>query len=96
LPCASRYIVAGRAEIIERRFRGGEAQRHDPAGRVVDEGEQAAHRPAILEPGVLRAVDLHQLAQAIAPPARLMGRGEPMPAVTPQTVRYHPTAQRFA
>jgi hypothetical protein len=31
-----------------------------------------------------------------AGPARLMGRGKPMSAVTPQTVRDHPTAQGLA
>jgi hypothetical protein len=35
---------------------------------------------------VLRAVDLHQFAQAIAPPARLMRRGETMPTVLPQSI----------
>jgi hypothetical protein len=49
---------------------------------------------AILEPGVLRAVDLHQLAQAIAPPARLMRRGETMPTVLPQPIRHHHRALR--
>ena len=39
--------------------------------------------PARLEPGVLRAVDLHQFAQAIAPPARLMRRGQAVPPIDP-------------
>src|ERR1700738_5079048 len=76
-------IGAARAEIIKRRFRGDEPQLHQPARRVIHESQQRARRTAILEPGVLRAVDLHQFAQAVAPPARLMWRGETMPTVLP-------------
>src|SRR6266478_203578 len=76
-------IGARRPEVIERRFRGDEPQLHQPARRVIHESQQRARRAAILEPGVLRAVDLHQFAQAIAPPARLMRRGETMPTVLP-------------
>jgi hypothetical protein len=76
-------IGAGRPEVIKRRFRGDEPQLHQPARRVIDKSQQRAWRAAILKPGVLRAVDLHQLAQAIAPPARLMRRGETMPTVLP-------------
>src|SRR5215472_8561510 len=45
---------------------------------------------------MLRAIDLHQLAQAIAPPARLMRRGETMATVLPQPIRDHPAAQGLA
>src|SRR6266481_2789963 len=76
-------IGAGRPEVIKRRFRGDEPQLHQPARRIIHETQQRARRAAILEPGVLRAVDLHQFAQAIAPPARLMRRGETMPTVLP-------------
>jgi hypothetical protein len=55
-----------------------------------------ARRTAILEPGVLRAVDLHQFAQAIASPPRLTRRGQTMPTVLPQPVSDHPTAQGLA
>src|SRR5213079_1666857 len=65
-------IGAGRPEVIKRRFRGDKPQLHQPARRIIDKSQQRARRAAILEPGVLRTVDLHQLAQAIAPPARLM------------------------
>src|ERR1700720_4129993 len=91
LPCASR-----RPEVIKRRFRGDEPQLHQPARRVIHESQQRARRAAILEPGVLRAVDLHQFAQTIAPPARLMRRGETMPTVLPQPIGDHPTAQCLA
>jgi len=76
-------IGAGCPEVIKRRFRGDEPQLHQPARRIIHKSQQRARRAAILEPGVLRAVDLHQFAQAIAPPARLMRRGETMPTVLP-------------
>src|SRR5882762_9320347 len=76
-------IGAGCPEVIKRRFRGDEPQLHQPARRIIHKSQQRARRAAILEPGVLRAVDLYQFAQAIAPPARLMRRGETMPTVLP-------------
>jgi hypothetical protein len=35
---------------------------HQSAGGVIDVDEQGAARPAILEPSVLRSIDLDQLA----------------------------------
>src|ERR1700720_1286269 len=89
-------IGARRPEVIKRRFLGDEPQLHQPARRVIHKSQQRARRTAILEPGVLRAVDLHQFAQTIAPPARLMRRGETMPTVLPQPIGDHPTAQCLA
>jgi hypothetical protein len=68
-------IGTRRPEVIKRRFRGDEPQLHQPARRVIHKSQQRARRAAILEPGVLGAVDLHQFAQTIAPPTRLMRRG---------------------
>jgi hypothetical protein len=65
---------------------------HQPADRIVDECQQRAGLAAILEPGVLRAVDLHQFTQTIPPPGRLVRRGQPMTAANPQSVGNHPTA----
>jgi hypothetical protein len=45
---------------------------------------------------MLRAINLRQLAQAIAPPTRLMRGGETMPTVLPQSIRDHPAAQGLA
>jgi hypothetical protein len=42
---------------------------------------------------VFRAVDLHQLAKAIAPAAWLMRGGQTMAVVDPQIRRDHPAAQ---
>ena len=44
---------------------------------------------------MFRAVDLHQLAKAIAPAAWLMRGGQTMAAVDPQIRRDHPAAQRL-
>src|SRR5271154_6418979 len=57
-------IAAGRPEVIKRRFRGDEPQLHQPARRVIHKSQQRAWRAAILKPGVLRALALHQLAPA--------------------------------
>jgi hypothetical protein len=52
-----------------------------PAGGIVHESQQRAHRAAVLEPGVFRTVDLHQFAQTVAPLARLVRGGKAVPAV---------------
>ena len=52
-------IGARRVEIGESRLAPDELQMHQPAGRIVDEHQQGALRPAILEPPVLAAIDLH-------------------------------------
>ncbi len=72
--CPGLQIGAGRMEIGEGQLRLDELQMHQPAGRVINEHQQGALRPAIFEPPMLRAVDLHQLANAVAPPSRLVDR----------------------
>ena len=69
---------------------------HQPAGRIVDEHQQGALRPAILEPPVLAAVDLDQFADALAPRARLMNPLLPLLAIKPQPVGDHPLPQGLA
>jgi hypothetical protein len=39
---------------------------------VIDKHQQSALRPAILKPPMLAAIDLHQLADTLAPAAGLM------------------------
>ena len=51
--------------------------------------------PAIFEPPMLAAVDLYQLADALAPRTGLMNASQALLAVKPQTVRDHPLAQRL-
>ena len=73
----------------------GKTQRHQPTGGVVDEHDQRAAPPPILEPRVGRTVDLHQLAQRRPPLAALMDpRATALPA-PPQPLRHHPLAQRL-
>jgi hypothetical protein len=58
-------------------------QLHQPAGGVVDEHQQRAHRSPVLEPGVVAAIDLDELAQAGSPVARLVDLGRALPARRP-------------
>ena len=44
---------------------------------------------------VLRSVDLHQFAQTLTAPARLMRRGQAMPTIHPQPIPDHPLPQRL-
>ena len=67
---------------------------HQPAGRVVDKHQQSALRPAVFEPPMLAAVDLHQFADAFAPRPRLVNLLA-LFAIAPQPVSDHPLAQRF-
>src|ERR1700733_7878106 len=54
-------ISTGRSEVIERRLRGHEPQLHQTTRCIVDECQQCAGLAARLEPGMFRAIDLHQL-----------------------------------
>ena len=67
---------------------------HQPAGRVVDKHQQSALRPAVFEPPMLAAVDLHQFADAFAPRPRLVNLLALL-AIAPQPGFDHPLAQRF-
>src|SRR3954463_4647400 len=65
------------------------------AGRIVHEHQKGAGRAAVLEPAVLAAVDLDQLAQVLAAMTRrlkalALGPREPKPGLD------HPVAQRLA
>ena len=71
-------------------------QLNQSARRIIDKAQKCARWPTILEPGVLRAVDLHQFAQPIAPPARLMLQEETMATILPQPMGDHPAAQGLA
>ena len=66
-------VGAGRVKIGKGRLTLDKLQVHQPTGRVVDEHQQGALRAAILKPPVLVPVDLYQLADAVAPVARLSG-----------------------
>src|SRR5262249_4911883 len=68
-------------------------QVHQPTRRVVDEHEQGALRATILKPPVLAAVNLHELANALAPGAGLMDALPPLLAIEPQPILDHPQPQ---
>ena len=71
-------------EIGKGRFAFDKLQVHQPTRRIVDEHEQRALRATIPKPPVLAAVDLHQLANALAPGAGPMDRLSPLLAIEPQ------------
>ena len=73
-------IRSGRMEVVERVLGAGKAQMKQLAGRIVDEDEQGAFGATVLEPPMVRAVDLHQLTQAVALPVRLMQPPLPLTA----------------
>src|ERR1700730_923571 len=83
-------INAGRVEIGKGRFALDKLQVHQPAGRGIDEHQQRALRPAILAPPMLTAVDLHLLADAIAPAAGLVNVLQTLLAVSPNPSLDHP------
>jgi hypothetical protein len=92
----SLQIGPGRVKIGKGRLALDELKVHQPAGRIVDEDQQRALRPAILEPPMLAAVDLYQLADAFAPIAGLVNALQALFAIEPQPVRDHPLAHRLA
>ncbi len=90
-----RQVRARRAHVRLGRLRRDEARRQQPRRRVVHVRDQRACRPAALEPGVRRAVDLHQIAQTLPPRGRLrcsrtarrdFGRHGPSSIIQPRSV----------
>src|SRR5215218_3999139 len=82
-------------EVVEGRLGWHEAQVHETARRVVDEHQERARRAAVLEPPMLGAVDLHELAHAVPAGARLVHGLEPLLAVAPEAVSQHPLPDRL-
>ena len=70
----------------ERRLRRDEPQQYQPADRSSTVCS-SLHGGRVFEPGVLRAIDRHQFAQAIAPPARLMSARADDADGPPQAIR---------
>ena len=88
-------VGAGGSEISKGRLTLDKLEVHQATGRVVNEHEQRALRPAILKPPVLAAVNLDQLANAIAPVTGLMDTLPPLLAIEPQPRFNHPKPQRL-
>src|SRR5438874_375683 len=72
-------IPPGGAEVVERGLDLGEGEFHEPARGVVDVHEQRAHGTAVLEPRVLRAVDLDELAETGPPGPRRLAAPQALP-----------------
>jgi hypothetical protein len=70
-------------EISEGRLALDKLEMHQAAGCVIHKHQQGALRPAIFEPPMLAAVDLHQLADTLAPMTWLMNLLPPLLAVGP-------------
>ena len=94
-PAVALEVTPRRIEVGEGRLGLYEVQVHDPAGGVIDEHQQCTGRPAVLEPAVLRAVDLHQLARTIPAIAGLMQPALPLRPVHPQPRLDHPASERL-
>src|SRR5512133_3566068 len=88
-------VGAGGSEISKGRLTLDKLEVHQATGRVANEHEQRALRPAILKPPVLAAVNLDQLANAIAPVPGLMDTLPPLLAIEPQPRFNHPEPQRL-
>lgn len=71
-------------------------QVHQFTRGVVDEHQQRASWSAVLEPPMLRAVDLDQLAATVAPVAGLIGAGAPGGTVLPEPGFHHDLPQRLS
>ena len=88
-------IPPGGAEVVERGLDLGEGEFHEPARGVVDVHEQRAHGTAVLEPRVLRAVDLDELAETGPPGPRRLAAPQALRPGHPEAHRRHPPAKRF-
>ena len=87
-------VALERLEVGERRLRGHEARLQDRARGVVDEDQQRAGRRAVLEPAMLRAVDLDELAEPLASKTGLM-EAAPLGSREPQLGLDHPLPKRL-
>ena len=56
-------VIPQRQPVGMRRLGGREPHRRESSGRVVDENDKRETRPAILEPGMMAAVDPHEFAE---------------------------------
>jgi hypothetical protein len=85
----------GGPEVVESRLGLDEAQLHQIARRVVDVDQQRAARPTAFEPRVVAAVDLDELAVALAAIPRLVRLGYALVPRDPQPSRPHPGPERL-
>jgi hypothetical protein len=70
-------ILARRLEVTERRLGAGEQDMHQSAGGIVDIHQCGTSRRPILEPMMLAAIDLDELAEACTSLSRLLDLRRP-------------------
>ncbi|GAB1384276.1 hypothetical protein MASR1M50_25970 [Burkholderiales bacterium] len=87
------HVALEHAQIALGGFAGLKARGQHPTGGIIDEGDQAALGRAALEPVVVAAIDLHQLAQAGAACARAVHSLGAAALGRPQAGLDHPAAQ---
>ena len=77
-------------EVAERRLGLAHPKRHELAGRIVHVHQQHRAGSTVLEPVMVRAVDLHELAVAITTVTRLLDTLVALTARQPDAVVDHP------
>jgi hypothetical protein len=91
LPVALEVAPRG-PKVVERRLDLGEGELHEPACGIVDVDQQGAHRAAVLEPGMLGAVDLDELAETRTARPRRLAAPQALRTRDPEARRRHPPA----
>src|SRR3989454_1175418 len=88
-------VTPGRVEVIERGLGVRKAELHEAAGGVVDVDQQRAARATILEPSVLAAIELDELAEAGPTLPRRIAPAGALGPRDPQAGGTHPAAERL-
>ncbi len=88
-------IRTGRMEVAECRLGLAHPERHELTGRIIDIDQEHTARSAVLEPVVVRAVDLHELAVAVATVTRLLDALLSLRTGLPDPVFGHPFSERL-
>ncbi len=88
-------VRAHRREVGERRLRLAEQELHQGARCVIDEHQQGAATGALLEPLVIAAIDLDQLAATRPTVSRLLDLRLSASAGNPEAVLDHPVPERL-
>ena len=94
-PAVALQVGTGGLEIAAGRFRIREVQMHQPAGGVIDIDHQGAGRPAVLEPRMVAAIDLDQLANTVPAVTRLINLCRALPTRNPQSGLRHQPPHRL-
>ncbi len=88
-------IGTGGLEVAEGRFATGERQVHQATGGAVDVDQEGARRRTILEPAMIAAINLDQLAEASSAITWLVHLRRSCPTRRPQAGIHHDAPNRF-